>query len=151
MYDIFRKKDIALLRPEEAHGQLKRTMGLLDMILLGIGCVIGTGIFVITGVAAADNAGPGIIISFIISGLACLFTALAYAELASMVPVAGTVYAYTYASIGEIAAWIAGWCLILEYSVGASVVASGWSGYMVEILSRYNIYVRIIKLIIVKI
>jgi APA family basic amino acid/polyamine antiporter len=139
MYDIFRKKDIALLTPEESQGQLKRTMGMLDMILLGIGCVIGTGIFVITGVAAAENAGPGIIISFIISGLACLFTALAYAELASMVPVAGTVYAYSYASIGEIAAWITGWCLILEYSVGASVVAAGWSGCMASILMSFGI------------
>lgn len=139
MYDIFRKKDISLLTPEAAHGQLKRTMGTLDMILLGIGCVIGTGIFVITGVAAAQNAGPGIIISFIISGLACLFTALAYAELASMVPAAGTVYAYSYASIGEIAAWITGWCLILEYSVGASVVAAGWSGYMAGILKSFGI------------
>src|SRR5208282_3486484 len=117
---------------------LKRTMGPLDMILLGVGCVIGTGIFVLTGVAAARYAGPGIVISFILAGLACLFTALAYSELASMVPVAGTVYAYSYVSLGEIAAWLTGWSLVLEYSVGAGVVAAGWSGYVTGLLMGFG-------------
>jgi APA family basic amino acid/polyamine antiporter len=109
------------------------------MIMLGVGCVIGTGIFVLTGVAAARYAGPGIVISFILAGFACLFTALAYSELASMVPVAGTVYAYSYVSLGEIAAWITGWSMILEYSVGAGVVAAGWSGYATGILKEIGI------------
>lgn len=139
MSDIFRIKEIGVLSSGPAAGQLKRTMGPIDMIMLGVGCVIGTGIFVLTGVAAARYAGPGIMISFIISGLACLFTALAYAELASMVPVAGTVYAYSYASIGEIAAWVTGWSLILEYSIGAGVVAAGWSSYAISLLSGLGV------------
>ena len=128
-----------MLKQGAEKSNLKKTLGALDLILLGIGCVIGTGIFVLTGVAAAKYAGPGIMFSFILAGFACLFTALAYAELASMVPISGTVYAYSYVSLGEIFAWLTGWCLILEYSVGASVVAAGWSGYMTNLLAHCGI------------
>ena len=138
MNNILRIKDLKPQTPGIGTCGLKRTMGSLDMILLGVGCVIGTGIFVLTGVAAARYAGPGIVISFILAGLACLFTALAYSELASMVPVAGTVYAYSYVSLGEIAAWLTGWSLILEYSVGAGVVAAGWSGYVTGLLKGFG-------------
>ncbi|WP_424359399.1 amino acid permease [Methanocella sp. MCL-LM] len=132
--DIFRKKSIDSIHRGIESKNLKRTLGAVDLVLLGIGCVIGTGIFVLTGIAAARYAGPGITISFIIAGIACIFTALAYAELAAAVPASGTVYAYSYVSLGEIFAWLAGWSLILEYSVGASAVAAGWSGYLTELM-----------------
>lgn len=136
---IFRTKSIALLKEGAEVRSLKKTLGALDLVLLGIGCIIGTGIFVLTGVAAAKYAGPGIMLSFVLSGSACAFAALAYAELAAMVPIAGSAYTFTYAAIGEIIAWIVGWNLILEYSVGSSAVAAGWSGYMVGLLKSGGI------------
>ena len=139
MRDIFRTKSIDMLKLGAEKSSLKKSLGMADLIFLGIGCVIGTGIFVLTGVAAAKYAGPGIMFSFVLAGIACLFTALAYAELASMVPISGTVYAYSYVSLGEIFAWLTGWCLFLEYSVGASVVAAGWSGYMTNMLEHCGI------------
>lgn len=137
--DIFRKKSIDSIHRSIESKSLRRTLGAMDLILLGIGCVIGTGIFVLTGIAAARYAGPGITISFVIAGVACIFTALAYAELAAAVPASGTVYAYSYVSLGEIFAWLAGWSLIMEYSVGASAVAAGWSGYFTELLRSTGI------------
>ncbi len=137
--DLFRTKNIAeLIRGTEKHA-LKKTLGSLDLVLLGIGCIIGTGIFVLTGVAAAKFAGPGIMLSFVLSGLACAFAALSYAELASMVPVAGSAYTFAYASMGELVAFIVGWALVCEYTVGASAVAAGWSGYMVGLLKSAGI------------
>lgn len=136
---IFRTKSIALLKEGAEVRSLKKTLGAFDLVLLGIGCIIGTGIFVLTGVAAAKYAGPGIMLSFVLSGSACAFAALAYAELAAMVPIAGSAYTFTYAAIGEIVAWIVGWNLILEYSVGSSAVAAGWSGYMVGLLKSGGI------------
>ncbi|MDR3593120.1 MAG: amino acid permease [Negativicutes bacterium] len=136
---LFRTKNIAeLIQGTQQHG-LKKTLGSLDLVLLGIGCIIGTGIFVLTGVAAAKFAGPGIMLSFVLSGLACAFSALAYAELAAMVPVAGSAYTFAYASMGEIVAFIVGWALVCEYTVGASAVAAGWSGYMVGLLKSAGI------------
>jgi len=136
---VFRTKKIDdLISGAEKKG-LKKTLGASDMVMLGVGCIIGTGIFVLTGVAAAKYAGPGIMLSFVLSGLACAFAALAYAELAAMVPVAGSAYTYSYAALGEIIAWIVGWNLILEYSVGSSAVAAGWSGYMVGLLKSAGI------------
>lgn len=133
--DIFRKKDIGLLL-QEASGTkgLKKSLNGFDLMLLGIGAIIGTGIFVLTGVAAAKYAGPALMLSFVLSGTACAFAALAYAELAAMVPIAGSAYTYTYAALGEFIAWIVGWNLVLEYTVGASTVAAGWSGYVVGLL-----------------
>lgn len=137
--NIFRTKGIEVLKDSAEEKSLKKSLGATDLILLGIGCIIGTGIFVLTGVAAAKYAGPGIMLSFVISGLACAFAALAYAELAAIVPIAGSAYTYSYATLGEIIAWIVGWNLILEYSVGSSAVAAGWSGYMVGLLKSGGI------------
>ncbi|GBG55113.1 amino acid permease [Sporomusaceae bacterium FL31] len=139
MTGIFRTKSINQIKEGAEAKGLKKTLGATDLVLLGIGCIIGTGIFVLTGVAAAKYAGPGIMLSFVLSGLACAFAALAYAELAAMVPVAGSAYTYTYAALGEIIAWIVGWNLILEYSVGSSAVAAGWSGYVVGLLKSAGV------------
>lgn len=134
MKKIFRRKSLDAIRESAAKHSLHKTLGAWDLILLGVGCTIGTGIFVLTGVAAAQHAGPAITISYLLAGIACMFAALAYTELAAMVPVAGSAYTYSYAVMGEVVAWMVGWGLILEYAVGASTVAAGWSGYMVGIL-----------------
>ena len=132
--DLFRTKSIAQMRETAANSGMAKTLSALDLVLLGIGCVIGTGIFVLTGVAAAKYAGPAVTLSFILSGLACALAGLAYAEFASIVPASGSAYTYTYASLGEFIAFIVGWNLILEYTVTASAVASGWSGYITGLL-----------------
>jgi APA family basic amino acid/polyamine antiporter len=133
--DLFRKKSIRDLSTSTGgEHALKKVLGPLELIFFGVGAIIGTGIFVITGVVAADYAGPALAVSFVLSGAACLFAALCYAEFAAMVPVAGSAYTYSYASLGEIWAWIIGWDLILEYSVSIAVVAIGWSGYMASFL-----------------
>jgi APA family basic amino acid/polyamine antiporter len=120
-------------------GGLRRTLGPVNLITLGIGAIIGAGIFVLTGQAAALYAGPAIVISFIISGVGCAFAGLCYAEFASLIPIAGSAYTYAYATLGEIFAWIIGWALILEYSFGAATVASGWSGYLSALLANFNL------------
>ncbi|WP_442599246.1 amino acid permease [Neobacillus sp. D3-1R] len=139
---LFRKKSIsALLQESENKGlTLKKDLGAFDLTMLGIGAIIGTGIFVLTGVAASQHAGPALIISFILSGLACVFAALCYAEFASSVPVSGSAYTYSYATFGELIAWILGWDLILEYGVASSAVAAGWSGYFQGLLGGFGIY-----------
>ena len=124
---------------EASNTSLRRTLGALDVVMLGVGIIIGTGIFVLTGVAAAQYAGPALMLSFVIASVTCAFVSLAYAELASMVPVSGSAYTYTYASMGEFLAWLVGWNLILEYSVGASAVAGGWSAYFVGLLKSGGI------------
>ena len=133
---LFKTKSIERLMSdvEEGGKALKRSLTAWDLTLLGIGAIIGTGIFVLTGTAAANQAGPGIMLSYLAAGLACAFAALCYAEFASMVPVAGSAYTYAYASLGEIVAWLIGWDLILEYAVGSMTVAIGWSGYMQRLL-----------------
>ncbi|MDD1694580.1 MAG: amino acid permease [Methanoregula sp.] len=137
---MFRTKSIDKLM-EHCQGEhaLKRVLGPYELILLGIGAVVGTGIFVITGIAAARYSGPAIILSFIISGIICILAALCYAEFSAMVPVAGSAYTYCYASLGEIWAWIIGWDLILEYAVSISAVAIGWSAYVVNLLTNIGI------------
>jgi APA family basic amino acid/polyamine antiporter len=132
---LFQRKSVAQIQSELEHGELKRSLGALNLVLLGIGCIIGTGIFVLTGTAAARFSGPAITISFIITGTLCAFVALCYAELASALPVSGSAYSYSYASMGEIAAWVMGILLITEYGLSASTVAVGWSGYFVSLLS----------------
>jgi basic amino acid/polyamine antiporter, APA family len=130
-------KSIEQLRQEAgATGEhaLKRVLGPLNLITLGIGAIIGAGIFVLTGSAAAQYAGPAIVISFVFAGIACAFAGLCYSEFASMIPIAGSAYTYGYATLGEFFAWVIGWDLILEYSMGSATVAVGWSGYMVSIL-----------------
>lgn len=133
--DLFRKKDIVHLAEDAQKSGFVRNLSAVDLVFLGIGSVIGTGIFVLTGVGAALYAGPGIALSFILASVACAFAGLAYAEYSSMVPVAGSAYAYTYASLGEFIAFIVGWNLILEYTVTCSTVAAGWSGYVTGLLT----------------
>jgi APA family basic amino acid/polyamine antiporter len=137
--DLFRTKSIETLKLMAENSGMKKNLGAVDLVLLGIGCIIGTGIFVLTGVAAAKYAGPGVMLSFVLSGLACAFAALAYAEFASIVPSAGSAYTYTYASLGEFIAFMVGWNLILEYTVTSSAVAAGWSGYVVGLLKAGGI------------
>jgi APA family basic amino acid/polyamine antiporter len=119
---------------------LRRTLTGLDLTLLGIGAIIGTGIFVLTGTAAANQAGPAIVLAYVVAGLACGFAALCYAEFASMIPIAGSAYTYAYATLGEIFAWMIGWDLILEYAVGSMTVAVGWSGYFQRILAGFEVH-----------
>ena len=135
----FMRKSVEQMHAEHASSELKRSLGPLNLILLGIGCIIGTGIFVLTGRAAAEFAGPGIMISFVITGTLCAFVALAYAELAAAIPVSGSAYSYSYASMGELVAWVMGLLLVLEYGLAASTVAVGWSGYVVSFLHDFNI------------
>ena len=137
--DIFARKSVEQMHAEHEHGELKKSLGATNLVLLGIGCIIGTGIFVLTGRAAAQFAGPAIIISFIITGTLCALVALSYAELASAIPVSGSAYSYSYASIGEIAAWIMGVLLVLEYGIAASTVAVGWSGYVASFLHDFGL------------
>jgi len=137
--ELFRTKSVDQLKEMADKKGLKKTLNTLDIMLMGIGAIIGAGIFVLTGVAAANYAGPGIVLSFIISAIACVLVALIYSELASMVPVAGSTYTYTYAALGEIVAWVVGWDLILEYFFSVCMVSSGWSGYMVSILNSGGI------------
>src|SRR5216110_250206 len=138
---LWTKKSIAVLQAEAAgessEHTLRRALGALNLTTLGIGAIIGAGIFVLTGTAAARYAGPGIVISFIVSGLGCLFAGLCYAEFASMIPVAGSAYTYGYATLGEFIAWIIGWDLILEYALGAATVAVGWSGHLTSFLHDF--------------
>jgi APA family basic amino acid/polyamine antiporter len=136
---LFIRKSVAQMHAEHERGELKRSLNAINLISLGIGCIIGTGIFVLTGRAAADFAGPGIMISFVITGVLCAFVALCYAELASVLPVSGSAYSYSYASMGEITAWVMGLLLVLEYGLAASTVAVGWSGYLVSLLSDVGI------------
>ncbi|MED3500697.1 amino acid permease [Brevibacillus agri] len=123
--------------------QLKKTLGAFDLTMLGIGAIVGTGIFVLTGVAAAEHAGPALVLSFVLSGLACVFAALCYAEFASTVPVSGSAYTYSYTAFGELVAWMIGWDLILEYGVASAAVASGWSGYAQGLLAGFGIHLPV--------
>ncbi|HEY1802341.1 MAG TPA: amino acid permease [Terriglobales bacterium] len=132
-FRLFATKDLNVLMQEaEGDGEhgLRRALGSLNLVTLGIGAIIGAGIFVITGQAAAQFAGPAILISFVLAGIACGFAGLCYAEFASMIPIAGSAYTYSYATLGEFVAWIIGWDLILEYAFGAATVAVGWSGHL---------------------
>lgn len=126
---------------ETGEHSLKRALGPLNLITLGIGAIIGAGIFVLTGSAAANYAGPAIVLSFVLAGIACLFAGLCYAEFASLIPIAGSAYTYGYATLGEFFAWIIGWDLILEYAFGAATVSSGWSGYLLSFLNDFGIHI----------
>ncbi len=130
--NLFARKPLAQLKLEAEGGVLKRSLGPWNLTALGVGAIIGTGIFVLTGTAASMNAGPALVISMVISAVGCVFAGLCYAEFASMVPVAGSAYTYAYATLGELIAWIIGWDLILEYALATSTVAVGWSGYFVS-------------------
>lgn len=139
---LFVRKPLnSLLNEASATGDqtLKRTLGPMSLVALGIGAVIGAGLFSITGMAAANYAGPGIMISFVIAAVGCAFAGLCYAEFASMIPVAGSAYTYSYATMGEFIAWIIGWDLVLEYAVGAATVASSWAGYFGELFKSFGV------------
>src|ERR1035441_10330680 len=142
MANLLKCKPLDMLMKEASHEDehsLKRALGPLNLITLGIGAIIGAGIFVLTGSAAAQYAGPAIVRSFILAGLGCVFAGLCYSEFASLIPIAGSAYTYGYATLGEIFAWIIGWDLVLEYAFGAATVASGWSGYFVSFLQDFGI------------
>ncbi len=140
---LWSRKSITALQAEAANETdgLKRTLGAMNLTLLGIGAIIGAGIFVLTGNAAANYAGPAVTISFILAGMGCLFAGLCYAEFASMIPIAGSAYTYSYATMGEGVAWFIGWNLVLEYLFAASTVAVGWSGYFSAFLSEVGLHV----------
>ncbi|RJP70253.1 MAG: amino acid permease [Ignavibacteriales bacterium] len=140
MKQLFAKKPLELLLEEmKGENRLRRILGPVALTSLGVGAIIGTGIFVLTGIAAHDKAGPAIILSFVFAGLACVFAALCYAEFASMVPVAGSAYTYAYATLGEMFAWIIGWDLILEYAVASATVAHGWSHYFQDFIGIFGL------------
>lgn len=134
---LFRKKPIASEGSE--NGALRRALGAMDLTTLGVGAIIGTGIFVLTGVAAAKYAGPGLVLSFLLAGIICAFAALCYSEFASTIPASGSAYTYSYTAFGEVIAWILGWDLILEYGFASAAVASGWSGYFQTLLSGFGL------------
>jgi APA family basic amino acid/polyamine antiporter len=140
---LFIRKPLDMIRAEAADETrgFHRSLTGMNLLLLGIGGIIGAGIFVLTGQASASYAGPAIVISFILSGIACAFAALCYAELAAMIPIAGSAYTYAYATLGQLLAWIIGWDLILEYLFGAATVAVGWSGYVVSFLKDFGIHI----------
>src|SRR4051812_46848884 len=142
MANLLAKKPLGMIMNEASETgehSLKRALGATNLISLGIGAIIGTGIFVLTGAASAQYAGPAIVFSFILAAVGCVFAGLCYAEFSSMIPVAGSAYTYGYATLGEFVAWIIGWDLVLEYAFGAATVASGWSGYFISLLGDFGI------------
>ena len=143
IFSVFhdRRKSVTQIQAEANAHALKRTLGKWNLVSLGIGCIIGAGIFVMTGTAAANHAGPAIILSFVLAGFACAFAGLCYAELASVLPVSGSAYTYSYVTMGEIFAWVMGWLLLLEYGLAASTVAVGWSGYIVSFLKDFGLVI----------
>jgi APA family basic amino acid/polyamine antiporter len=139
-HQLFATKSLRLLLEEMAgENRLRRVLGPIQLTSLGVGAIIGAGIFVATGEAARDVAGPALMVSYVVAGVTCIFAALCYAEFASMVPVAGSAYTYAYATMGELFAWIIGWDLVLEYAVGAATVANGWSGYFQSVLAKFGV------------
>src|SRR5881409_627864 len=140
--NLLRRKSVTQLQADAlTDHRLKRALGATNLTMLGIGAIIGTGIFVLTGTVAAQNAGPAVILSFVLAGVASIFAALCYSEFASLVPMAGSAYTYGYATLGELFAWIIGWDLILEYALGAVTVSIGWSGYVVSFLRDIGIHI----------
>lgn len=140
---LFVRKPMEQLMAEakaEGQGTLKRTLSSMSLVALGIGAIIGAGLFSLTGIAAADNAGPAVTISFVLAAVGCAFAGLCYAEFASMIPIAGSAYTYSYTTMGEFVAWIIGWDLVLEYALGAATVAVSWSRYLLELLASFNIH-----------
>src|SRR5436305_5071195 len=141
MANLLARKSLKVLLEESKEGgehSLKRTLGVLQLTALGVGAIIGAGIFVMAGLGA-HYAGPGLMLSFVLSGIGCALAALCYAEFAAMIPLAGSAYTYAYATLGEIFAWIIGWDLTLEYAMGASTVSSGWSNHFIELLNIFNV------------
>src|SRR5215210_6098203 len=137
---LFARKPLELLLEEmKGENRLRRVLGPVQLSALGVGAIIGAGIFVATGAAAHNTAGPALMMSYVVAGITCIFAALCYAEFASMAPVAGSAYTYAYTTMGELFAWIIGWDLVLEYAVGASTVANGWSSYFQSVLLKFGL------------
>src|SRR5947209_12494838 len=138
---LFARKSLETLLAEMAgENRLRRVLGPISLTSLGVGAIIGAGIFVMTGQAAVTDAGPAILLSYVVAGIGCALAALCYAEFAAMVPVAGSAYTYAYATLGELFAWMIGWDLILEYAMGAATVANGWSGYFQSVLAKFALH-----------
>ena len=138
---LFATKPLSLLLEEmKSENRLRRILGPVQLTSLGVGAIIGAGIFVAPGAAAHNVTGPALMLSYVFAGMTCVFAALCYAEFASMVPVAGSAYTYAYATLGELFAWIIGWDLVLEYAVGSATVANGWSSYFKELLPKLHIH-----------
>ena len=140
---IWKTKPLSVLLNEASEDEkgLKRTLSARSLVALGVGAIIGAGLFSLTGIAAADNAGPAVTLSFILAAVGCAFAGLCYAEFASMIPVAGSAYTYSYATMGEFVAWIIGWDLVLEYALGAATVAVSWSQYVDKFLGNYGLHI----------
>ena len=139
--NLFRRKSVADMQAEAlADTSLKRALGPVNLTAFGIGAIVGGGIFVLSGTVAAQNAGPAVVLSFVLAGIASVFAALCYSEFASLVPMSGSAYTYGYATLGEFFAWVIGWDLILEYAVGAITVAISWSGYVLSLLNTLGVH-----------
>src|SRR2546425_12064486 len=144
MANLFARKPLERLMSEAQEAgvhSLKRTLGPVNLIALGIGAIIGAGLFVRTAAAIADRAGPSVVLAFLVAGIGCAFAGLCYAEFASMIPIAGSAYTYSYATMGELVAWIIGWDLVLEYAVGAATVAIAWSEYFNKVLEYVGLHI----------
>src|SRR6516164_6938940 len=134
MSTLFATKPLDLILKDAEGGTLKRTLGPGQLVALGIGAIIGAGLFSLTGIAAAQNAGPAVVLSFVLAAIGCAFAGICYSEFSTMIPIAGSAYTYAYATMGEFIAWIIGWDLVLEYAIGASTVSVSWSAYVVSFL-----------------
>src|ERR1051326_3618535 len=141
MSNLFEKKSLDKIIAESEGGevQLKKTLGPVNLVALGIGAIIGAGLFSLTGIAAAQNAGPAVVLSFVLAAIGCAFAGICYSEFSTMIPIAGSAYTYAYATMGELMAWIIGWDLVLEYAISASTVAVSWSAYVVSFLKDFGI------------
>src|ERR1051326_7829034 len=140
MSNLFEKKSLDKIIAESEGGevQLKKTLGPVNLVALGIGAIIGAGLFSLTGIAAADHAGPAVVLSFVVAAIGCAFAGICYSEFATMIPIAGSAYTYAYATMGELLAWFIGWDLVLEYAVGAATVSVSWSSYVVKLLNMFG-------------
>src|SRR5216110_3227574 len=136
---LFAVKPLDAILSDAEHGSLKRTLGPTQLVALGIGAIIGAGLFSLTGIAASQNAGPAVVLSFVIAAVGCAFAGLCYSEFSTMIPIAGSAYTYSYATMGELMAWIIGWDLVLEYAVGAATVSVSWSSYVVRLFHTFGI------------
>ncbi len=130
--------DVIKAESEDSGHSLKRTLSATSLVALGIGAIIGAGLFSLTGIAAAENAGPAVVLSFLVAAFGCAFAGLCYSEFSTMIPIAGSAYTYAYATMGELLAWIIGWDLVLEYAVGAATVSISWSAYVISLLHDYR-------------
>src|SRR5687767_300478 len=136
---LFARQPVEMLVRDPASSPLPRTLGMFSLTCFGVGSTIGAGIFVLTGIVAAEHAGPAVVLAFILASIACALAGLCYAEFASMVPVAGSAYTYAYATLGEAVAWTIGWCLVLEYLFASSLVAIGWAGYAISMFADFGL------------